>query len=344
VREVPEEVLKAFQKQQAEDAAWKAKYGHVRMPVHTEFNGQRFVAVYGTLHWGGFKTFVDFLLEFIRRVLGREWLEVELGKPVDRRHVIMHWKEAFEAFQRRSAPAKDGLFEGLPDGPSMAYLSLAYDLYVVSDNNALLDRLVARLRHADQFQGVRYELAVAATMFRAGFEIEYDDDGDGSTQHPEFIAIHKESGERVAVEAKSRHRDGILGRTGDPKPLEDFRLGIGQLLGRALKKDPDPPYLIFIDGNMPPEFAESVAWVAEAEQAVKQTKAVGRPYNALFVTHWPHHYGKVGAPDPKKLYWMSWTQPAPRPMKNAGLLEEIRLAVARYGNIPSFVFRDQDRE
>jgi hypothetical protein len=42
------------------------------------------------------------------------------------------------------------------------------------DHLALQERLIGRLKHPDQFQGARYELAMAATMIRAGFDLEYE--------------------------------------------------------------------------------------------------------------------------------------------------------------------------
>ena len=92
----------------------------------------------------------------------------------------------------------------------MAYLLLAYDLYILRDHRALLKRNVERMQHPDQFQGARYELTVTATMIRAGFDVIMENEGDKSTRHVELTAAHRVTGQRLAVEAKSRHYPGVL--------------------------------------------------------------------------------------------------------------------------------------
>ena len=73
----------------------------------------------------------------------------------------------------------------------------------------LPDSLIKRLKDFHKFQGARYEILVAAVFTRAGFDIEWIDDTKASGKHPEFIATHKRTGRKIAVEAKSRRRPGI---------------------------------------------------------------------------------------------------------------------------------------
>ena len=88
----------------------------------------------------------------------------------------------------------------------LGYFTFAYDLFTVQDNGRLDARLIERLKNCDQFQGARHELFAEATCLRAGFSIEHEDETDGLTRHAEFTATHKASGQRVSVEAKSKHR------------------------------------------------------------------------------------------------------------------------------------------
>jgi len=58
--------------------------------IGTEFGGRRFVAVGSTMHWGKWKTFFDFLSDYIKQVLGGEWGNAELpdrGIHVGRKRV-----------------------------------------------------------------------------------------------------------------------------------------------------------------------------------------------------------------------------------------------------------------
>jgi hypothetical protein len=60
---------------------------------------------------------------------------------------------------------------------------------------------VQRLRSYEAFQGARYEIAVAATFVRCGFDIEWVE--EKAKKHCEFNATHKGTGENIAVETKS---------------------------------------------------------------------------------------------------------------------------------------------
>jgi hypothetical protein len=135
-----------------------------------------------------------------------------------------------------------------------AYLSLAYDLYVLRHHSLLQQRLIDRLKNRQQFQGARYEIYVTSSFIKAGFTIEFEDESDKSTSHCEFTATHSKSGAKYSVEAKSRHRPGFLGHPGGPMQDQGkIRLRLGNLINGALRKDADYTRIIFIDINMPPE-------------------------------------------------------------------------------------------
>src|ERR1700722_1670668 len=116
----------------------------------------------------------------------------------------------------------------------ITYLHLAYDLYALDHNAELQNKLLARLRNRDQFTGARYEVYVAATFIRAGFDIEFENEDDGSTTHCEFTATHRRTLKRFSVEAKRR---------------EGSRVRIGTLLNSALVKNANHARVVFIDIN-----------------------------------------------------------------------------------------------
>ena len=191
------------------------KYGKVRPVIHAGWRGKRWIAVGDLLlsssQW---KTFVDFLGDYIKFVLTPEWGMQELAKPLQQRHVIMQWYERVCGFQKEHIGTAGEIVQFVPSGVVAAYFSLAYDLYLLNHHQCLQTSLVRRLKHSDQFQGARYELFAAATALRAGFDLHFEDESDGRSKHPEFIATHIATGQKVAIEAKSRHRDGVLGRLG----------------------------------------------------------------------------------------------------------------------------------
>ena len=127
-------------------------YGDIRPVIHFVFQGQQVVVVGSELLYSAsWKTFTDFLFDYLKFIFGREWWESELKLPASRRHPVLHWSESTYQFRRSHRPNADGVCEGVPDGPTQAYVALAYDLYVLKDHNLLQRRLVQRLKNRDLF-------------------------------------------------------------------------------------------------------------------------------------------------------------------------------------------------
>ena len=80
------------------------------------------------------------------------------------------------------------------------------------------------------------EAAVTGMMIRAGFDIELEDESDSTTSHCEFTATHRESGQKLSVEAKMR-----LSKKQPPEVV--------RLLSNALKKKANHPRLVCIEVN-----------------------------------------------------------------------------------------------
>jgi hypothetical protein len=86
--------------------------------------------------------------------------------------------------------------------------------------------------------------------------VEHKNEKDGKTRHAEFTVRHVAAGQLLLVEAKSMHRDGVLGRPGAPKVRPDFNLG--GLINDAVAKKPPHPLVIFVDTNLPFKWAERI--------------------------------------------------------------------------------------
>lgn len=315
--------------------------GHISPILQADFRGHKFVAVGSTVYGGSWKTFIDFLQDFIDSELTREWGNAEIKKPLEDRHPIMKWYDGLCRFQKKHGGEKGKVYQAVPNGDAAAYFCSAYDLYVLKHHGLLHPKIISRLKHPDQFQGVRYEIAVAATCLRAGFTIKYEDETDGSTNHSEFVATHIATKESITVEAKSRHRPGVLGFAGDPKPAD--KLDIQRLLTAAVKKASSYPHVIFLDANLPPlavpisaEHPRIKELMGVLDRAKWAGDGIPDPFNLIVLTNHPFHYGH---PDQPALFdgWISiLSQKAMIPTKHPETLMSLVEAVGKYGQVPNF--------
>jgi hypothetical protein len=302
---LPAPVQLAFLQKQAKEALIAPerikRYGHVRPPIIVDHQGYKVALVGNRLIWAQhWKTFHDVLHTYIAGVVGIKWGQAEQSKPYPERHPIMQWYHDLRAFQKtRKENTGADVYEVIATGPAVAYLSLAYDLYVLEHHALLPARLVNRLKSKEQFQGARYECHVAACFVRAGFKVIPEDETDPNRTHCEFNAFHHATNAPYSVEAKSRHRHGYLGRSGPKVPLDQIRADIYALLQDALRKEADHPRIIFIDANAPPEDgavfeADWFKRIAEQVKRLEDTQG-DRPYPSAFVffTNSPDHYAPV---------------------------------------------------
>jgi len=215
--QVPPEVLLEFQQTQLLEKERVKKFGQVRPEISGDFHGYKFVAVGSKLIYlpsDKCKFFTDLLIAYVPQTFGRYWFTQEIEKPADEQYPVMQWRVKGMTFMNAQPPLADGIYSATPTGPLLAYLTFAYDLYIVEHNAKLDPRLMERLKRADQFQGARHELFAEATCLRGGFDIQHEDESDGSRRHVEFTATHKITGQKISVEAKSKHRPGVLGQAG----------------------------------------------------------------------------------------------------------------------------------
>lgn len=321
----------------------KRKYGNVRQQISTNFQGYKVIAVGNALYGGKkWKTFPDFLDYYLKQILGFDWGNFELSKPYDQRHIILQWYDGLCKWQKEQKTDADGIYRAVPTGYTAAWFNLAYDLYVLKHNSSLQQLLINRLKDINQFQGARYELTIAATFIRSGFNLSYEDETDRRKKHPEFIAIHKKTGQTIAVEAKSRHREGVLGQEGVPKNLDELKVGINRLLNNALKKETDLPYIVCFDLNLPPltgNILES-KYIKEVMSTISRreklyTQKTQFPINLIIITNFPHHYCEIDKPDPRKDFAISPTTNALNPLDYPQIIDDVRCSLHQYGNIPN---------
>lgn len=155
---------------------------------------------------------------------------------------------------------------------------------------------IERLKTKDQFQGARFELFAAASCIRADFSLEFENERDGSSNHFEFIATHNQTKQKISLEAKSRHRQFVLGYGGLGAPDLNPRVRIGKLLNQASAKMRNLPHVIFIDLNLPPSKGDlfEQPWFKELKQTMER---IGEPthekpdlFNMIMFINHPEHY------------------------------------------------------
>ena len=333
-------MIKLKERLQAEQER-KTKYGEVRPVIHADFNGYKFVAVGSKLYYSkDWKTFPDFLLEFIKLILGKDWGKDELSKPLESRHAIMKWDDAMCRFQKKQVKGTNGLFGAAPNGPMLSYLLLLYDLYTLCHHDALQDSLLRKLRNPDQLQGARHELFAAATCIRAGFKLEYENEADRTKKHAEFIAIHEITGQKVSVEAKSRHRMGVLGYPGTRDLDDRIRLRIGRLINTALLKASSDPLVVFLDLNIPPLSVRlfEKPWIDEINKTfdrVEQKSGGNNRYNLVVLSNMPFYYDESDNPSPKGDILSIVAKNPLIPIPHPEALRAIHIAANKFGNIPN---------
>ena len=273
------------------------KSGQVRPQVMVKFGGFRYVAVGNRILWGKWVTFPDFLIDYCTIIVGADWGKAELAKPLDQMNPMMQWYKSWEEFAATKKIAPDGTFKAVSSGPVAAWFHLAYDLYILQHNASLQTKLVDRLRNTEQFQGARYELTIAATFIRAGFLIQLEDESDRQRKHPEFLAIDQTTNEAIAVEAKSRHRPGVLAQPGQRENPTEITAGIGRLLQNAIAKNIEMPYVVCIDLNLPPFDQENLIKQPQVRELMKTIAQKERQYpedafpvTVVVATNFPHYY------------------------------------------------------
>ena len=344
--EVIARAVLAMQRKRRAQEEWIAHYGHVRPCIHTDNRGKKFVAVGKRLLWSDKWKFVpDFLVEYVPSLFGKEWWDAEVAKPEADRHQVFQWRTGCLRHRQTAHFDATGKRVVAADGNSAAYLSLAFNLFAIEDNGGLDDLLLRRLKNHDQLQGAWHEVFVEATCLRAGFAIERENERDKSTRHAEFTAVHKATGERLSVEAKSKHRPGVLGFAGAPQPHEKLSLAFGRLINDAAAKQPKHPLVIFLDTNLPFRAASRVygpisngpaipsAYMVALLERIRAEHGGKYPFVMLAFTNIPHHYVAPHEPDPLKHVHMMTTEP-PGTNKRK-VLDALYEGVPLYGNIPN---------
>jgi len=270
--------------------------GRGRGIISAEVDGTRIVIVGNHECLGKWKTFPDFLYAYIVDVLGCDWFQFEAAKTSDARHPILKWNERLMALSKVQRAEPGQIMQTRMTGAVNAYLTLAYDLYTLAHNAdqthtaGIRDRLLHRLKHRDQFVGARYEIRIAAMFLRAGFDLTWEDETDGTSTHCEFTATYPKTGKSFWVECKMRNQSP------DAKSQTGFGKFVG-LVSDALRKETEAERLIFVDINTPAKqrvagshYDWRTAAVSNLRRFECSSPAQGLPSALVFITNFPDHH------------------------------------------------------
>jgi hypothetical protein len=333
----------------ARDQRLREEYGvDINYVSPIQFKGRKVWAIGSRLYTDRSpkETFHEFILHVLRQTFGEPWRAEQTALADDERHFVLKCFQELTRFKEahtdHEALARDGQVSAVANGWVSYLMSLAWDVATLVHAADLPESMVKRLRDRDQFQGARYEIAIAATFARLDCEIRLLDDHEDlqSVKHVEFEATHRPTGQTFAVEAKSRHRAGVVNRPGEHDPDDPLRgdaRGVRKLYRDAVLKAPeDKPFFIFIDINAP--LSTDGEWQADVQgwmaRLPEPSEAQPSSFNALLVTNFSPHYAgddiSTGG---------TWLGVLPSHVRNpikARLVADLYRALDAYGRVPSF--------
>ena len=262
--------------------------------ISSVLKGYRIVFVGNRAYWEKeekWQAFTDFLSSYIRGLFGQEWADIELKKNPEDRHPLVQWYDSVCEEQKKAFKKNGEPFYTPLTGAMFAYLTLAYNLYLITHNAHLVHgkglhaRLMERLKNKDSFYPAFYETMVVASFIKAGFQIALENEGDSSIQHAEFVAISSKTKRTYSVEAKHRK----IGKQ---------HMAIRSQLYKALKKDVPHEKVIFINLNIPENVGDNgrVKWLGDVLSQIRAGENTitinGRPAPEayVFITNHPFLY------------------------------------------------------
>lgn len=291
------------------------------------------------------ETFHEFIISVLLNTLGEEWYKNQSLLQLEDQHFIYCcYKKYLEWRKKNISNHSDTKIScASPDGWTKSILSLAFDICSLVHKEHLPEGLLNRLKNKDQYQGVRYEIAISAIIARLNYKINFLDEQNLKTIHPEFIAENRDTREKVAVEGKSKVREGILHKTGKPISEDSLLWGdIQRLYRHALKQNPgNLPFIVFIDLNSPitPNIKiENKPWFKDIKKMLQKAPLFDSsnpdPCTALVFTNYSYHYQteKEALPGEHLLIWPEYPK---YHINNPSFLSHFEKALTHYGIIPN---------
>lgn len=310
-------------------------------------NGRRLRAIANEI-WNGppNSTFYEFIEDYAINLIGDSWwIEQEEETAKDEQNAMFQFADYYQRHQQQILLKSKETGEPpliYPSGPILCWLTLCYDLFCLKHKFSLLEplKLIERLKNRDSFQGAWYEIAMAASLVRAGCDVNWINPKHAvfGVKTCELIATHRLTGISFAVEAKSKHRNGILNHKGI-FDAEAEHNGISHLLKAALKKDSQSlPLVIFIDLNLSfysddNSKNNSLRQIEEAVNKRRRLLSANEHLALIVFTNSPFHYGKAESAPPLTNHCFAMSKEIQRTLPEK-IKKDIEDSQLRYGYIP----------
>lgn len=265
-------------------------------------------------------TYTTFLFEYLKNRLGQEWIDDRATSRQGNRHPIlrsMRVAHSYHRFVHAHVPKSTTHF--VHCGAQRELSTLANDLATLESFNSLPDELIRRLKDPNGYQGARYEIAVAGSLVRHGFRLEWLPTCQST---PEFIAIDPDTKDQFVVEAKSRHRDKqvqFVSRA-TAQSVEAINADVASLYLKATRKqDVKLPLAVFIDANVPHRVGDSRP-LLNIEGLASHLEALREPTQAdpseefflcVSTSGWYYALGLPAHPVRKTMFFPQWTTRCP---------------------------------
>ncbi len=169
-----------------------------------------------------------------------------------------------------------------------------------------------------------------------------ENEKDSSKKHVEFYLHDKSSNLKISVEAKSKHRIGILGQPGNKISDDKIKVGkLTQLINNAISKNDVNPLIIFLDFNLPVEYADyiiggkSFKKIFQIFEGVNKTEDGKGFFNLVVLTNHPHHYGRDDEPVPEKIHSLMYSLNPKHIINDKDLFNKLVYATLQFGTIPN---------
>ncbi len=339
---IPAEIIEHF-KNLPKEPFEKEGFLTGRPFIGTIFKGNRMRAVGNTVHKRPLdETFHLFLLRTLSDWLTKEWFDEQQKKV--KPHPIIYWyletekNIAGSSDRERVSEKVSGV--GLT-GNMRSLLSLAYDFYSLKHCGVpILPKLLNRLKNEREFQGARYEIAIGGLVSRAGFQIKWVNDKE---KHCEFVGTHKITLDKVAFEAKSHRRDGVLGHGDGVFNPEGSRIKIFDHVREAVTQGPsDIPLVIFDDLNLPLTSGvptNEKTWFKDVESQLEQYGFFRleeyKRCGVLFITNFSWHFHYDLPPEKNELL-IHFHLNGKYSLKQE-TIQYLKLAVEQHGYVPAML-------
>lgn len=344
-KSVPADVIDFFKRTLTENENFRRAGIHVNYVTPIDFKGKKIWALGNKVYSGGInETFHTFIINVLKDTIGVDWFREQSILPQETRHFISICLEKLGEWikiNEKTALKVNGIWGAKPDGYSKSLLLLAFDICSLIHEHKLPKDLLDRLKSRELYQGARYEIAIAAIFARLDCDIEFTDI-KSKDKHCEFFAKHRPTGVTIAVEAKSKHRPGVLHQFGfsSLEKLLSARM-IRRLFNSAIEQNPKTaPFAIFIDVNAPitPNIPlNEKQWVNDARKILEKKLNVlslnERP-NSVFFTNFSYHYQTDKEAEKGEVFCNIIENPKFEP-PNPEFFGYLQGALTHYGFIPA---------